>query len=180
MARRPRRQYRRKGGLRGRRYYPGNLDENLSVGALASGALISDTWDEAVVEKSRISSIDAVWWVDNIDPGLSFLFGVAHSDYTDAEIEEVIEISGSWDPGNKISQERAKRQVRIIGVMSHSDSSSTADTTHFNQGRKLKTKLNWALMTGDTLKMWAYNRSAGALTNVPVLKCSGKANLWLT
>ncbi len=157
----------------------GNVEENLSLGTLASGATIGDTWDETVNEKTLISSIVAAWSLDNITAGQGPLtFGVAHSDYTDAEIQEVIDNAGSWDTGNKISQEQAKRLVRVIGDFA-SPAGSGAGDLEFNDGRVIKTKLNWMLATGDTLKMWVHNRSGAAIaTTVPVLKATGHANLW--
>ncbi len=172
-------------GKRGRRamgrFIPGNIEENLSLGTLASGALVSDLWDESVNETTRISSIVVAWSMDLLTPGQGpFRFGVAHSDYTDAEIQEVIDNSGSWDTGNKISQEIGKRLVRTIGTMVGEGSVAAGDV-RFNDGKPLKTKLNWILNSGDTLRMWVQNRSASAIsTSVPVLKADGQANLWQT
>ncbi len=151
------------------------------MGTLASGVLVSDTWDEVARERTLISSIVCTWSIDNLtSPQGPFIFGVAHSDYTDAEIQEVIDASGSWDPGDKIAQERAKRLVRKIGEFSSDAEASQADDVDFNDGVPKKTKLNWMLQTGDTLKMWIMNRSASAVaTTVPVMKCDGHANLWM-
>ncbi len=161
-----------------RGYYKGNVDESLGLGTLASNTLISDTWDETVNEKSLVSSIVATWSLDQLSLAQGPIsFGVAHSDYTDAEIEEVIENAGSWDRGDKISRERARRQVRVIGVFE--GLGNTVQDVNFNDGKPMKTKLNWVLQTGDTLKMWAYNDSATALaTTVPTMKAKGHANLW--
>ncbi len=160
-------------------YMKGNVEENLSLGTLASGATVSDTWDEAVSERTLISSIVCTWSLDNLTAGQGPLtFGVAHSDYSDAEIQQVIDNAGSWDPGDKIAQEQAKRLVRVIGDYA-SPGGSGAQDLEFNDGRTMKTKLNWMLQTGDTLKMWVHNRSGSALaTTVPVLKATGHANLW--
>ncbi len=149
------------------------------MGTLASGALVGDTWDETVNEKSLLSSIVATWSLDNLtgDQG-PLIFGVAHSDYSDAEIEAVIENAGSWDTGDKVQQEIAKRLVRQIGVFASSGLDAVHDQV-VNDGKPIKTKLNWMLQTGDTLKMWVFNRSGSALaTTVPVLKADGHANLW--
>ncbi len=167
--------YRRSG-----QYLKGNVDESLSLGTLAASAVVGDQWDEVVNERTRISSILVTWMIDNItSPQGPIVFGVAHSDYSDAEILEVIQNAGSWDSGNKISQEQAKRLVRVIGTLqADGDFAGTTDY-RFNEGRPKHTKLNWMLQTGDTLKMWAFNRSAGALaTTVPTLRADGHANLW--
>ncbi len=170
---------------RGRRsmvgYLKGNVDEVLSLGTLASLTLVADTWDESPEEKTLISSIVCTWTLDQLtSPQGPIIFGVAHSDYSDAEIEAVIENVASWDQGSKVEQEIAKRLVRQIGVFV-SDVGTTGPLTDvvWNDGRPMKTKLNWRLNTGDTLKMWAYNTSGTALsTTVPSMRCHGHANLW--
>ncbi len=170
----------RKGG-RGRmaRYLKGNVDESFNLSTLASATLISNTWDEVVVERTRCSSIVVSWSLDQItSPQGPILFGVAHSDYSDAEIEEVIENAGSSNEGDLVSQEIAKRKIRIIGEFVSTELAGLTDVK-FNLGRPVKTKLNWVLTTGDTLKMWAYNISASALaTTDPAMRAHGHANLW--
>lgn len=158
-----------------RGYLKGNVEENLSLGTLASGALVSDTWDEAPDEKTLISSIVCTWSLDNLTIGQGpLVFGVAHSDYTDLEIDEVLDSTGSWDRGNKIQREIGKRLVRTIGTFR-----GDAIDTVFAEGKMVKTKLNWMLVTGETLKMWVKNRSGSSLsTTVPVVKATGHANLW--
>ncbi len=94
MARKPR--GRRRRSMKG--YLKGNIDESLSLGTLATKTLVADTWDESPEEKTLISSIVCTWSLDNITPGQGpLIFGVAHSDYSDAEIEAVIENQASWD-----------------------------------------------------------------------------------
>ncbi len=159
-------------------YLKGNVEEQLSLGTLAAKTLVSDTWDESPEEKTLISSIVVTWSISGLTAGQGPLqFGVAHGDYSDAEIEAVLENVASWDQGSKVEQEVAKRLVRQIGQMV---SAAGADQdVGFNDGKPLKTKLNWRLNSGDTLKMWVYNSSDGALsTTVPVLHCNGHANLW--
>jgi len=160
-------------------YMKGRVNETLSLGTLASSVLVADTWDSAPEETVLISSIDTSWALDQITaPQGPIAFGVAHSDYSDAEIEAVLEQAGSWSEGSKIEQEVAKRLVRQIGVFTSDNLAGTVDL-EFNEGQPVKTKLNWRLATGDTLKMWAYNLSASALaTTVPIMRCIGHANLW--
>ncbi len=156
-----------------RGYLKGNVDESLSLGTLASKTLVADTWDESPEEKTLISSIVCTWSIDKLTSGQGpLIFGVAHSDYSDAEIEAVLENQASWDQGSKVEQEVAKRLVRQIGTFQ-------ATEIDFNDGEPMKTKLNWRLNSGDTLKMWVYNNSDDALSaTVPVLHCNGHANLW--
>ncbi len=132
-------------------------------------------------ERTLVSSTIATYPLQNftaIATAEPITIGVAHSDYSDAEIEEVIENAGSWDPGNKIAQGQAKRLVRTIGTFDTPQ--SVEDFVALNDGRTIKTKLNWMLNTGDGLQYWAYNAGAAAVgTTVPVIRMQGHANLWL-
>ena len=171
---------------RGRRrrmgkYMRGNIDESLSLGTLAAQAIVTDLWDNSVDSRTLLSSIVATYSINNITaPQGPLMFGVAMSDYTDAEIEAVIEeVGNSWNTGNLISQELNKRKIRRIGQIGSDQLAGTVDV-FFNGGRPVKTKLNWVLQEGDGVTMWVYNVSAGALaTTVPVLIAQGHANLWV-
>ncbi len=161
------------------KYLKGNVDENTILGTLAAATLVTTVFDETPEQDVRVSSIDAIYALDNLVAGQGpIIFGVAHSDYTAAEIEAVIENAESWDQGSKIQQEIARRLVRRIGVMIGTEGTGTNDAK-FNGGRPVKTKLNWRLNTGDTLQLWVYNISASALTGSPVLRANGHANLWM-
>ncbi len=162
------------------RYIKGRVDEDLDMGTLAAKTLVGTTFDETVNERTLVSSIVASWSISGWTPGIDdgpVIFGVAHGDYSDAEIEEVIENTGSWDEGNKISQEISKRLVRTIGSF---DTPADANSVvAVNEGRPVKTKLNWILNQGVRLKIWAYNAgtSAFATTN-PIVHAAGHANLF--
>ncbi len=168
-----------KGRRRMGKYIRGSVDEDLDLGTLAAKTLLAGAFDEIVGQRMLVSSVVATWTLDGILAGQGpLLFGIAHSDYSSPEIEEVIENTGSWDEGNKVAQEIAKRQVRIIGTMVNQLDTGT-DDVQWNDGRPVKTKLNWILNTGDTLDLWAYNLSTAALTtSAPILRASGHINLW--
>ncbi len=161
------------------KYIRGSIDEDLDLGTLAAKTLIAGAFDESANQRMLVSSIVATWTLDGMVAGQGpILFGIAHSDYDSPEIEAVIENTGSWDEGNKVAQEIAKRQVRIIGTMVGPMDTGTDDVV-WNDGKPVKTKLNWILNTSDTLDLWAYNLSTAALTTAaPVLRASGHANLW--
>ncbi len=163
-----------------KKYLKGNIDENLDLGTLASQTLVGGTFDEAPEQDVLVTSIVATHSLDNMVAGQGpILFGVAHSDYSDAEIEAVIESTGSWDQGSKVEQEVAKRLVRKIGQFVGEQGTGTNDV-QFNDGKPVKTKLNWRLNTSDTLKQWCYNVSAAALTtSAPVYRMNGHANLFM-
>lgn len=97
-------------------------------------------------------------WIDKaqIDGGLEF--GLAHSDYSPAEIEECLEANASMDLGNKIAQEQANRLVRAIGTITGNQAVAGGEAA-FNDGRRMKTKLNWTIAIGDFLVLWVKNSS---------------------
>lgn len=162
------------------RYIRGNVDEELSLGTLASRTLVSTIFDNVVNERTLISSILARWSLAGMTGNPTdgpILVGVAHSDYTDAEIQAVIDQTVSWNEGDKIGQEIASRKVREIGVFPRA--ATAAEAVVLNDGRPMKTKLNWTLLQGQSLRIWAYNTGASALdTTVPVVRANGHANLW--
>ncbi len=163
------------------RYIRGSIDEDLQLGTLASKTVASGLWDETVNERTLISSIVCSWSLDGItSPQGPIMFGVAHGDYTAAEIEQVIENTGSWNEGDKVNQEISKRQVRMIGILEQGGGGSgVIEDYGFNVGKPMKTKLNWILNQGQTIRMWAYNLSGSALSATdPAMRANGHANLW--
>ncbi len=164
-----------------RQYVKGDINLGLDLGTLGAGVLTSQINAEVAVEKTLVSSIKCQYSLSEFTQAVGdgpIVVGVAHSDYTDAEMEEVLENIGSWNPGDKISQERAKRLVRIIGTFQQVDIS--LGNTVLNDGKPIKTKLNWTLITGASLKFWAYNQGESALaTTDPDLNVIGHANLWI-
>lgn len=163
-------------------YLRGSVDESLSLGTLAPLVVIGDNFDEVVEGRTRLSSIVAVYSLSNATPGAAIgpvLVGLAHSDYTDAEIEQWIETTGSWSRGDMVqTKEIAQRRIRKVGVFSSWVDGASAIVV-LNDGKPIKTKLNWQLEEGQTAKLWAYNMGGVAFaTTDPVVKAQGHANLW--
>ncbi len=125
----------------------------------------------------RFMSIKANWSIADIGASIddTFQFGVAHSDYSAAEIEECLESQAAIDPGNKTELERSNRLVRTIGVIT-GDGVITAGI-RFNQGRPVKTKLNWLMTIGDTLSVWVRNGSGTVYTTGAKISTIG--DLWV-
>ncbi len=162
------------------RYIKGNVDEDLSLATLASKTLLSVDFDEAVAERMLVSSIVATYSLQDFTSELGdgpIEVGIAHSDYSDTEIEEVLENVTSWDEGNLVGQEIAKRKVRKIGVFSQDDDVTHA-TVVLNDGKPIKSKLNWILRTGQTLALWVYNDGVSAIATGSVAHVEGHVNLW--
>ncbi len=161
------------------KYLKGNIDESTQLGTLAARTLISEDV-EAVTNRVLVSSIVCNWSLDGIVAGQGpIIFGVAHSDYTDAQIEAVLENTGSWSEGDLTSKEIADRKVRQIGQFVGTLDTGT-DDIQFNDGKPVKTKLNWILNEGNSLTVWAWNASGSALSTAdPAMICKGHANLWV-
>ncbi len=163
-------------------YLRGNVNEQLALGTLAAKTLISAPFDEVAVEKTFVSSMVGVWALADATEAAGdgpILVGVAHSDYTDPEIEAVIEATGSWDPGDKIQNEIGKRLVRKIGTFAIEATGVIVSQT-LNDGKPIKTKLNWSLTTGKTLRVWAYNMGTSSFgATDPTVTVEGHCNLWL-
>ncbi len=148
-----------------------------NIGALVALDVISDPITNASTNPFRLMSMDIAWGLANlgatVDDGQEF--GVAHSDYTDAEIEECLEAQASIDVGDKVAQERSNRLVRTIGQIV--GNAGTGAGMNFNDGRKLKTKLNWRMGIGDTLSLWVRNGSDTVYTTGARL--TGVGNIWV-
>ncbi len=165
-----------------RRYIRGNVDEELQLGTLAARTLVSQLFDEAVEERTLISSLVATYTLDQFTSAAGtgpLMVGVAHSDYTDAEIEAVVENTASWSEGDKVSQEIAKRLVRVVGTFGSEGGAGPTLKHTLRDGEKIRTKLNWILTTGQSLRVWVYNLGNAAIaTTDPQVHVEGHANLW--
>ena len=162
------------------RYIRGNIDLDFALGTLAAQDVVVSAVAGVVAERTLVSSIVATYAMqgytvtDNVGP---VVVGVAHSDYSDAEIEAWIEQqTGSWSEADLPAREVASRKIRRIG--SFSPPLSIASTA-LNDGKPMKTKLNWILNVGQNLKFWAYNQGSVAIgTTDPDVHVTGHANLW--
>ncbi len=166
----------RKSG-KGKRYsfiIKGRVNEALALSTLAVNTLVGADFDEQPDEEAFAISVEAVYSIQGMATNDGpIVFGLAHSDYTDAEIEEVIENVGSWDRGNLIAQERAKRKIRTIGTFNQR---AVASDSKFNDGMPIKTTIKWNLITGATLKLWAFNKGVQMTTGAVI---TAEGHIWL-
>ncbi len=167
-------------GRRMGRYIRGNIDEKLSLTTLGAATAVGEDFDQVVNERTLVSSIVASYSMLNMTAAAAdgpIVVGVAHSDYTDTEIQEFITASTGWDEGNKVAQEQMSRKIRRIGTFQNPPELTVPAV--LNDGKPIKTKLNWILLQGQTLQLWCFNQGSSALdTTVPVVHASGHANLW--
>ncbi len=163
-----------------KRYIKGKVDEELALSTLAAKTLVLVGFDEAVDERTLVASIDAIYSIQGMTPQEldgPIMVGIAHGDYTAAEIEEWIENTGSWSEGDQVGTERANRKIRTIGIFQGPSNINEAQV--LNDGKKIKTRLNWILNAGLTLDLWAYNLGSSALaTTNPRINAEGHVNLF--
>ncbi len=173
MAKKPQRNF--------RKYLKGRVSHDMSLTTLASETVVSQVLSDVLTEKAWLSSVKATWSLADFTPQAGdgpIEVGVAHFDYTDAEIEEWVENQGSWEEADMIGQEIANRRIRSIGTFTSPASVST-EIVALNDGNPIHTKCGWQLTTAQTLRIWAYNHGSSALaTTVPIVTTAGHCNLW--
>ncbi len=162
------------------KYIRGVIDTSLSLTTLGAKSVLKAAFDNVVNERTLVSSVVARYslreFTSATDDG-PIMVGLAHVDYDIAEIEEFIEATGSWNEGDLVAQEVAKRKIRMVGIFEQA--STATGVAVLNDGKPIKTKLNWMLLQGQTVAVWGYNLGASALaTTVPVVQIEGHANLW--
>ncbi len=142
---------------------PAMIAEALPLLTLAALDVLGETIAGVVDRPSRVISVHAVWNLELLTAGDGPIeVGIAHSDYTDAEIEEALEAVGSWGSDDKVTRERASRLVRKVGVL-------TEENPVLNDGEIVKTRLNWGLASGSTIRYWARNLGPTMQTGSSIL-----------
>ncbi len=165
-----------------RPYLRGRIHHKLGLGTLAAITLVGGTDVETLSEPAFLSSIKAVWSLDDFTPAAGvgpIMVGVAHSDYTDAEVEEWAELVTSWSRGDQISQEKNRRKIRQVGVFHSTGITSPNAIMVLNDGKPITTKCKWMVFSGQTIRYWAYNMGENSLaTTAPDVNIEGHANFW--
>ncbi len=150
--------------------------ETNSLGTLADVTVVASTTLPTSDNEYRVLSVSTMWGLRGHTAGEGpILVGYAHGDYSVTEIKEALEAEAVMTRGNKIAAEQANRLVRRVGFFS-------GDTTEevLNDGKPIRTRLNWVIPDGLTLQQWAYNQSGGGLTTGTVVMTNGKATIkWL-
>ncbi len=145
------------------------ISSSSAIGALAAADVVVNAVTNTASGKMRFTSVTARYGVSGgTSPEGPVIFGLAHSDYTAAEIEECLEAGGSIDLGDKIAREQANRLVRRIGIIDMDPNAI------FNDGKPVKTKLNWLMAVGDQLSLWIFNKDQVTLTTGGLLTIDGK------
>ncbi len=162
-----------KHGKNRRPIFVSRIDVELGLGALTTDNVVAQVFSQTLDQEVWAISADVTVVVSDHTAGDGpFIVGIAHSDYSAAEIEEWLEEASSWLKSNKIGQERAKRKCRIVATFA-----GTQAEQIFNDGNPKRIKLGFALEDGMTLQLWAYNASTDTFTTGSLVHMHGKAYL---
>ncbi len=153
----------------------GAVDISLALGTLGAAVVVSADPSDSVAERAICTSVEVVVGMRDHTTGEGPLtVGWAHGDFSDAEIEEWLENSGSWDQGDQIGQEVARRKIGILGKFS-----GDLDFDVLNDGKAIKVKTKKSiLIAGDTISFWCFNEDVGALTTGTNITFTGHVNLF--
>ncbi len=147
-----------------------------AIGALATLDVVGGNLTGTSTDPYRIMSVSFTYGLSDLgatsDDGQEF--GLAHSDYSDAEIEECLE-AVNINVGDKIAQERANRLVRTIGQFVGAP--GTGAGLNWNDGKRVKTRLNWGMTIGDVLRVWVRNASGTVYTTGATIDVIG--DMWV-
>lgn len=147
----------RKGkGRKGKRKRYLQVNIGNSTNALGGGDVTSTAQGNTVADRVFALWAKGVWtYAGNTAGDGPLMVGLAHSDYTAAEIEECLEAGASWDEGDLVAAEQARRKVRRVGTF---DGLLTDEK--LANGQEVFTKLGFVIADGDTIQSWARNTDA--------------------
>ncbi len=142
---------------------------SVSVAGLAAGDVVKTDHGSVVVDRVYALWAKGVWSMQkNVAGDGPLMVGLAHGDYTAAEIEEALEAAASWDRSDKIAVEQAQRKVRRSGTFD-----GVATEEKLNQGMPYFQKLGFIIEDGETVSMWARNTDSTARGGSPTVNFNG-------
>ncbi len=157
-----------RGGRRG--ISKARFNDELSLGALSGNVLVGTTSSDLTPDEDTfVVSMDVTVGIYNhtVQEG-PLTFGVAHSDYSDAEIEQWFENSNSMKKQDLIAQEIAKRKIRTIGQLSGVDTEMV-----LNDGNPIRVPIRFVIGEAQFMKFWCYNEMNSALTTNTIAVFAG-------
>ncbi len=142
----------------------------LALGTLTTDTVITAVATGLATDTYRLISAKLSWTLTNLTAGEGpITVGLVHSDYDVAEIKECLEAFGI-DQGDKIAQEQMDRLVRVVGTFTGANST-------LNDGRPIRTKLNWKIAIGKEVLIFAYSEDTATLTTGATVNAAG--NYWV-
>ncbi len=149
--------------------FPLKVVKTLALGALASNDLIGSLLSTVANEALYLISADLTWATEEHAGDIGPIsVGVAHSDYSDAEVEQWIESVGSWDRADQVAREQSRRKCRQAGTFAGELSNEI-----LNDGKSIRTKLGWICQEDETLRIWGFNQNDAALVAGTLVKVIG-------
>ncbi len=144
-----------------------------ALGTLANATLIGSDLTPVADEEYRALSLNLLWAARGATAGEGpIVVGIAHGDYTDAEIEAWVEGTAAMSRGDLIAQEIAQRKIWRVGVFSNLGSDEV-----LNDGKPIRIRMNWHVVEGDIIRQWAYNQSGAPLTTGQNIVTNGSLHL---
>ncbi len=141
----------------------------MSLGTASGDAITIVALTGLLEEDLLVISVDIQIALEGVTPPEGpRRFGLAHGDYSVAEIAEALDVT-LLTPDNKIEQERAGRLVRTIGKLPGANI-----TEVMNDGKPVRPKLIWTIGNGEVLNLWHRNLFTGALTTGSNVEAEGK------
>ncbi len=144
----------------------------LALSTLANEIVIAtNVFGSNSTRQSYIISVDAVYGMRGHTAAEGPIeVGYAHGDYSVTEIKEALEAGASFDPGNKVAQEQARRLVRSVGLFN-----GLATDENLQDGAKIRRTIKFAISQGFNLAFWAKNKNGAPLTTGSTIEVSGTA-----
>ncbi len=147
------------------------IDHQVGVGALASSAIASTVLGTTVDDRIFMLSMKNQIALRDNTPGDGPLYLIAaHSDYTDAEILEWWNSQGSWDAGDKVANEQARRKCRLVGMFAGELANEL-----LKDGQAAKTTLKFMVEDGETLNFAVINEGGATRTTGGIVEIKGMA-----
>ncbi len=150
------------------------IDFTLALSTLADNDLIAGTLTNNAVDSLRAMSLKATWTLEGATASEGpITVGIAHGDYSAAEVEEWYEAIGAMNRSDKVAAEQAGRLCRRVGTFA----ALQTGAENMNDNKPIKTRLNWLISPGLNIQAWAHNDSGGALTTGAVVHVQGVLNI---
>lgn len=147
-----------------------HFSERIDIGALGSDACVTQDFDDTLNEDMFFISADVTVAMSGhtTNEGPIAVI-IANSDYTAAEILEWWEATNEWDTGNKIAQEHARRQCRLVGILP-----GLSTNESLNDGKPVRVPLRWPMVETKTLATACVNLDNAALTTGTQVSFAGQ------
>ncbi len=144
--------------------------ETQIVAAIVNNGIESSTMVDASDQETFLISMDVNMSLGTHVAGEGPLFvGVAHGDYSEAEILEWFSQSAGLTTANLIAREQSKRLIREIGVFS-----GVGTEEVMNDGKTIRVPLKFRLQDGIGLTLFTVNLSGATLTANAQINAVGK------